>query len=350
MVQERPSVKHHHSHTQHRYNSGNPIAMRRTAWATLISLLMMVGEITAGYITGSMALLADGWHMATHVLALGLSWLAFVFSARLADDERFAFGTGKLEVLASFVSALLLLAVGLWMGLESVARLLAPTEVRFMDAMVVAVIGLWVNLVCALLLHQKVGGHAHVGGHSHGHAHSHGHPHAHQHDHAHQHSHAHLDGHDHPTEAAPKVENLNLKAAYLHVLADALTSILAIVALLFGQVTGLPQVDSLMGLVGAVMVVVWARGLLSQSAWLLLDAQAPESLRRQVGELVNQQAPSARIAELKLWQIASGRYACNLVLSDADIDAGQLREALLASGFIAHLVLEIESPAPQVLP
>ncbi len=336
--------------------------MRRTAWATLISLFMMIGEIAAGHITGSMALLADGWHMATHVLALGLSWLAFRLSARLADDGRFAFGTGKLEVLASFVSALLLLAVGGWMGLESVARLLAPTEVRFMDAMIVAVIGLWVNLVCALLLHQKSGasihahghGHSHghglFHGHSHGHGHSHDHGHSHGHGHSHDHHHAHGDEHAHQAGSVPKAanaENLNLKAAYLHVLADALTSILAIVALLFGQVTGLPQVDSFMGLVGAILVVVWARGLLTQSGWFLLDAQAPQTLRDEVRTLVERLAPRANIAELKLWQISSGKFACNLLLTGDVPDAPALRQAMMDTGFIVHLVFEVQASSQE---
>lgn len=136
------------------------------------------------------------------------------------------------------------------------------------------------------------------------------------------------------------VENLNLKAAYLHVLADALTSILAIVALLFGQVTGLPQVDSFMGLVGAIMVMVWAKGLLIQSGWMLLDAQAPDSLQQQVRDLVMQTVPDADIAELKLWQISSGKFACNLVLDSPAADLSALRQALMATGSIVHLVIE----------
>ena len=316
---------HHHQHYQ-----GNAVATRRTAWATGVSFVMMLVEVVAGYLTGSMALLADGWHMATHVLALGLSLAAFVLTRRLANDRRFAFGSGKIEVLASFVSALLLLAVAFWMGMESIARLLHPVDVQFSEAMVVAVIGLWVNLVCALLLHQKSGHHGHGPGHEHHHGHGHGHHHA---DHT----------HDTALEAVPS-ENLNLKAAYVHVLSDAATSVLAIVALLIGQFSGLRQIDSLIGLLGAFLVAFWAKGLIRQSASVLLDVQAPDAVLADVKAALKEVDAGVRITRLKVWLVASGRYACNVVLTtDAVFAASVYRERLSRLEYLDDITIEAGS-------
>jgi cation diffusion facilitator family transporter len=325
------------------YNSANPVAIRRTAWATAITFIMMIVEIVTGYMTGSMALLADGWHMGTHVLALGLSWMAFVLSARLSRDQRFSFGTGKLEVLASFVSALLLLGVGIWMGLESVARLLAPTEVRFSEAMVVAIVGLWVNLICALLLHQKASHPISLHADAQGGANTH---HSHHH-HGHHHHHHSEEG----SLKAASAENLNLKAAYIHVLADALTSILAIVALVFGQLTGLPQMDSLMGLVGTLMVLLWAKSLIAQTMWILMDGRAPDALIQRIDAAVIAWDPQAVVVDAKVWLIASGRHACNLVLESRRADALEdLRHAILQLGFVAHLNIEVVAQTATEMP
>jgi cation diffusion facilitator family transporter len=311
-----------HSHAPYQ---GDPVATRRTAWATGVSFLMMLVEITAGYVTGSMALLADGWHMATHVLALGLSLVAFVLTKRLANDRRFAFGSGKLEVLASFVSALLLLAVAFWMGMESIARLLHPVDVQFGEAMVVAVIGLWVNLVCALLLHQKSGAHGH--GHSHGHGH-------HSHDHG-----ADL-AHENALNEVSS-ENLNLKAAYVHVLADAATSVFAIVALLIGQFSGLRQIDSLIGLLGAFLVAFWAKDLIRQSASVLLDMQAPDAVLADVEAALKDVDAGVQITRLKVWLVASGRYACNVVLvAESVFSSSVYRERLSRLEYLDDITVE----------
>ncbi len=325
----------------HQNYQGNALATRRTAWATGVSFVMMLVELVAGYVTGSMALLADGWHMATHVLALGLSLVAFLMTQRLANDKRFAFGSGKLEVLASFVSALLLLAVAVWMGMESVARLLHPVDVQFSDAMVVAVIGLWVNLICALLLHQKSGSHGH---HHHGHGHSHRHGHGHWHGHAHHHAH---DESTHVHESALKEEsseNLNLKAAYVHVVADAATSVLAILALLIGQFSGLRQIDSLIGLLGAFLVAFWAKDLIRQSASVLLDMQAPEALLADVEAALKEIDASVQITQLKVWLVASGRYACNVALKAESVFSSSVyRERLSRLEYLDVITVEAAS-------
>src|SRR5688572_4156738 len=205
----------------HAFDPGNRPGERRTWIVVAITAVTMVAEIVAGWITGSMALLADGWHMATHVVALSIAGFAYLLARRWSRDERFAFGTWKIEVLGAFASALLLGVVALAMVVESVQRLVAPEEIRFAPALVVAALGLVVNLVSAWVLH----GPRTRDDHGHGHHHAHDHPPAHDHDHGH---HAH----------GPAHEDLNLRSAYVHVLTDAFTSVLAIVALAAGLFLG----------------------------------------------------------------------------------------------------------------
>src|SRR5690606_29416030 len=224
----------------------------RQAWlvATLTGATMLV-EIAAGYWFNSMALLADGWHMASHMVAIGLSALAYLLARRHARDPRFAFGTWKVEVLAGFASAVLLAVVVAMMLFESLWRLWSPQDIAFDEALVVAVLGLAVNLLSAWLLRDQ-------------HQHDYGHAHAH-HDQDHDHGHGHG-------------EDLNRKAAFIHVLTDALTSVAAIVALLGGKLAGWAWLDPLMGLAGALLVGIWARGLLQETGRVLLDREMDNPL------------------------------------------------------------------------
>ena len=226
-----------------------------------VTAAMMVGEIVGGSIYGSMALVADGWHMASHAAALSVAALAYRFARTHAHDPRFAFGTGKVGELAGFASAVVLGVVALLIGYESVLRLIDPRQIQFGQAIGIAALGLVVNLASAALLHQ--GGHDHAHGRAHGHGHGHGH--AHDHDHNHDHNHDHDHDHEHHGDAHGHHDS-NLRAAYLHVLADALTSVLAIAALLAGRFLGLTWMDPLIGIAGAVVIAHWSIGLMRSSA------------------------------------------------------------------------------------
>ncbi|TQT54792.1 CDF family Co(II)/Ni(II) efflux transporter DmeF, partial [Xanthomonas perforans] len=231
-----------HCAQSHTFASANPIAERSTRKAVILTVLMMAVEIVGGWTLNSMALLADGWHMSSHALALGLALFAYRFARQHAGDVRFTFGTWKVEVLGGYTSAVLLLGVAALMAFQSVERLFTPKPIQYQEATVIALIGLLVNLICAWWLRD-----------SHGHAHGHHHGHVHAHD-SHGHAHTH-EGHGHGQEAH---SDLNLRAAYLHVVADAATSVLAIVALVAGMHWGVTWLDPLMGIVGAVLVTAWA--------------------------------------------------------------------------------------------
>jgi cation diffusion facilitator family transporter len=210
-----------YSHSHDFLGAGHDENARRTLWVVVLTVVMMVGEIAAGYITGSMALLADGFHMATHAGALGIAAAAYAFARRHSTDNAYSFGTGKVGDLGGFASALILGLISLGIGVESVLRLFEPTQVQFGTATLIAVVGLAVNVVSALLL---------------GHGHSHGHSHEHEHEHAHEHHHEHSHEQDN-----------NFRSAYVHVLADAVTSVLAIVALLAGKFLSWVWLDPVMG-------------------------------------------------------------------------------------------------------
>ncbi|KAF1047605.1 MAG: Cadmium, cobalt and zinc/H(+)-K(+) antiporter [Herbaspirillum frisingense] len=295
---------------------------RRTLWVVALTAVMMVAEIIAGYLTGSMALLADGFHMATHAGALAIAAGAYVFARRHARDLRFSFGTGKVGDLAGFASALVLAVIAIGIGVESLWRLASPTAVEFGEAIAIAVIGLIVNIVSALLLMDNHHDHGY-GNHHAGHGQAHDDSHESEHDHHHGHHHSH---------------DNNLRSAYLHVLADALTSVLAIAALLAGLYLGWIWLDPLMGVVGAVVIARWSYSLLRETSSVLLDvtdAQLADKIRHALdGE-------DTHIDDLHVWRIGpAARAAIVSVSTSARTTETALREKLAGIAELKHLTLE----------
>ncbi len=297
------SINHTHEHVF--LGSAHDENARRTLWVVALTVVMMVGEITAGYLTGSMALLADGFHMATHAGALGIAALAYAYAKRHASSQRYSFGTGKVGDLGGFASALILGMVSLGIGVESVMRLLQPTEVQFGTATLIAIAGLIVNIVSALLL-------------GHGHDHDHGHEHAHH-------------GNDN-----------NLKSAYVHVLADALTSVLAIAALLAGRYLGWVWLDPAMGIVGAIVIARWAWTLMGATAGVLLD-QTDVHVAEEIRELVEKPG-DATITDLHVWRVGPQAHAAIVsVLGEATANAESIRERLKPVHEVSHLTVEFRA-------
>lgn len=312
-----------HSHAFH----SAALQAERRAWHVVwLTAAMMVVEIVAGWWSGSMALLADGWHMASHVAAIGLAALAYRHARHHAGDHRYAFGTWKVEVLGGFASAVLLAGIALLMAFESLLRLANPVDIAFGEAMGVAVIGLLVNLASAWLLHDD--------GHGHGHDHDHDHGQAHDHGHAHEAQAGHTAGDAHG-------HDLNHRAAYLHVLADALTSVTAIVALAGGAWFGWNWLDPLTGLAGSIIIAVWARGLLVETGRVLLDREMDDPLVGRVRAAI-EDGSGTRIEDLHLWRVGRRQYACIVAVRDALRLAPATYKARLA-GFpqIVHVTVEV---------
>ena len=302
---------HSLAHWQHSHNflADTGQAEKNTLRVMVLTAAMMVIEIVAGMVFGSMALLADGWHMATHVAAFAITLFVYRYARAQADNPRFTFGTGKVSVLGGFASAVALAVVALVMAVESLLRLFTPEAIHFNEAIGVAVAGLLVNLVCGVLLH----GHRH-GGHAHDH-------HAHD-DHGHHHDH-------------------NLRAAYFHVLADALTSLLAIVALTVGKYSGWVWLDPVMGLVGAAVIGRWSYGLVRETGTILLDGGVDEAIRAAIRRAIENDADN-RITDLHVWHVGPDTYSAGLALVTHHPQEPEHYKRLLAHiPHLDHILIEV---------
>ena len=286
---------------QHDFSSQHTQGEKRTFYVLLLTVVTMVIEIIAGTLYGSMALLADGWHMATHVAAFLLTIFAYWYARKHADNPRYAFGTGKVNVLGGFASAVALAVVALVMMIESVVRLIEPHTIVFNQAIMIAMVGLVVNLASAALLKDD-----------------------------HHHSHASDHHHDH-----------NLRAAYLHVLADALTSLLAIVALILGKYLGWHWLDSLMGIVGAVIILKWSAGLIKQTGPTLLDESIDQHYRQKIRQVIENNADN-RVVDLHIWKISATHYAGIISLVTHYPQSPEYYKHLLQDfSQLSHLTVEV---------
>ena len=316
----------------HAFDEGSEKAERSTRLVMWITAAMMVVEIAAGWWYNSMALLADGWHMSSHAVAIGLSALAYATARRYAQDPRFAFGTWKIEVLAGFASAIFLLGVAVMMVVGSVERILSPQPIHYQEAMLVGVLGLMVNMVCAMLL-----GNAHH--HDHGQGHHHGH-----HDHHPENHHDHHQEHHHQLHQEHH-HDLNLKSAYLHVIADAATSVLAIVALAGGWMYGWSWLDPVMGLLGAVLVAVWSKELIVQTGKVLLDREMDHPVVDEIRDEVeaDQASGATHITDLHVWRVGKKVYSCALtvVTQNQLLTPKVIRQRLAVHEEIVHATIEI---------
>lgn len=274
----RPVERLSHSHYAVEIRSDNE---RRTWIVVIVTLVTMIAEITTGFLSGSMALLSDGWHMGTHAGALGIALFAYAYTRKHSHDGRYTFGTGKVGVLAAFASAIVLGVTGLLILYESVMRLLNPVDIRFDTAILVAVLGLIVNLVCAWIL-----------GGSHGHHHEHD-----THDHDHEH------GHSHDKQIGGEATDHNLRAAFMHVLADALTSVLAIAALIVGRFYGMIWLDAMAGLLGGTMILVWSFGLIRRTSRILLDGDVEADIVEEIRTVIENDGNRNEIIDLHVWRI-----------------------------------------------
>ncbi len=297
--------KHDHIFGQNRINSGE----RRTLIVIALTVIMMVAEIIAGLSYGSMALLADGLHMGSHAVALAVTAFAYIYARRHAHNENYSFGTGKMNALGGYSGAILLAVFACIMAWESILRIISPVDIVFNQAIVVAVIGLVVNGICAFILSED--------------------DHDHHDEEAREREQRHLHHHDH-----------NLKSAYLHVLTDALTSILAIIALVIAKYFGMVWIDPVMGILGAVLVSVWSIGLLRSSSSVLLDRQGPEHLRQAIRESIEADGDS-QVTDLHLWSIGPNIYAAVImVIAHHPASPDEYRQRIPPDLGLAHISIE----------
>ena len=301
----------------HLFDVGSSAAERSTRLVAWITAAAMVAEIAAGWWFNSMALLADGWHMSSHAVAIGLSAVAYAAARRYAHDSRFSFGTWKIEILGGFASAVFLLGVAALMVFSSVERLFSPMPIHYREAMLVAVLGLAVNIVCALILGNAREDHHHHHHHDHGHG---------QGGHTHHH-------------------DLNLKSAYVHVIADAATSVLAIIALAGGLIYGWSWLDPVMGIVGAVMITIWAKNLIAETGKVLLDREMDHPVVDEIRQCVETgpENGDTHITDLHVWRVGRQTYSCAiaLVTRDETLTAQRVRETLAQHEEIVHSTIEI---------
>ena len=297
--------KHHH-----RYNIEDGHGERNTRRVIVLTLSMMIIEITAGYLFGSMALLADGWHMGTHAVALGITAFAYFYARRHSDNPNYSFGTGKVGVLGGFTSAVVLAVIALLIGVESIQRLFSPHPIRFNEAIAVAVIGLVVNVISAFLLQEK-------------HHHHHGH------------------GHDH--DQSKKFSDHNLRAAYFHVLADALTSVLAIIALFTGKAFGWIWMDPIMGIVGALIISRWSYGLLVDTGKVLLDRDVNPEAVEEIRAIIESDSDN-RVSDLHVWRVGSHHLSAIIsIVTHYPKSPDHYKKLLADYDEIAHVTVEVNT-------
>jgi len=322
----------HQNDHSHVFDEGNPLAERNTMRAVVLTAVVMVVEIIGGWVYNSMALLADGWHMASHALALGLAVAAYAAARRLAGHAHFSFGTWKIEVLSGYTSAIFLLGVAGMMLLESVVRFIEPSPIHYNEAIIIAFVGLATNLISAWLLKGK-----HHHGHDHGHDHSHK-DHHHDHNHAHDHSHE----HHHHGHGSDHHQDLNLRSAYMHVVTDAATSVLAIIALFSGKLWNLGWMDPLMGIVGAVLVAVWAFGLIRDSGRILLDAEMNAPVVEEIKDVIRKLPIATTITDLHVQRVGKGKFFCILSVNvNEAVEPQYFKEALSVHEELVHITVEV---------
>jgi cation diffusion facilitator family transporter len=316
-----------HSHSieafehEHVYLGQHHERNARRVWAVVaLTAVMMLGEIVGGTIFGSLALVADGWHMSTHAAALTISALAYFYARKHAHDARFTFGTGKLGDLASFASAIVLAMIAVLIGYESVVRLFHPVAIAYDEAIAIAILGLAVNLASAWLLRDDHAHHHHHGEAAHGLEHGH-------HDDVHGHHH-----HEH---------DLNLRAAYVHVLADAVTSVLAIAALITAKLSGWTFMDPAVGLVGTAVILSWSYGLIRQTGAVLVDSVPDQSLALRIRERLEMEGD--RVSDLHLWRVGPGHYAAVVsIISDEPQQPAVYKRKLAGFSRLSHITVEVE--------
>ena len=300
---------------KHDFSLKNEKGERRTRYVLMLTAITMIVEIFAGTIYGSMALLADGWHMGTHVAAFMIAIFAYSFSREHANNPAYTFGTGKVNVLGGFASAIALAVVALIMLVESVQRIFEPHTIQFNEAIIVACIGLFINIISAYLLKDD---------------HSHHHEHEHHHEHHDHHGHDHHESHDH-----------NLNAAYAHVLADAMTSVLAITALVAGKFLGWNWLDPIMGIVGAIIITRWSYSLIKQTSPLLLDASIADNYKKSIIKAIEDDADN-EIADIHIWKVGANDYAAIISLVTHTPNTTEHYKALLEQfDQISHLTIEV---------